>query len=90
MPTYEYKCPACGHRFESFRPMTDPEADCPVCGVKAERLISAGVGFLFKGSGFYITDHRSEEYKRKADQEKTSSADTSKSKELKAAKANSK
>ena len=49
--------------------MTDPEADCPVCGVQAERLISGGAGFLFKGPGFYITDHRSSEYRQKAERE---------------------
>jgi putative FmdB family regulatory protein len=90
MPTYDYKCPACGHRFENFRPMADPEADCPICGTKAERLISAGAGFLFKGSGFYITDHRSSEYKRKADQDRTPSVDTGKEKEQTATKVNSK
>lgn len=90
MPTYDYKCPACDQRFESFRPMTDPEADCPLCGSKAERLISAGAGFLFKGSGFYITDHRSSEYKKKADQDRTPSVDTGKEKEQTVAKVNSK
>jgi len=92
MPTYDYKCPACGHRFECFQPMTDPEADCPICGAKAKRLISAGAGLLFKGSGFYITDHRSAEYKRKADQDKAplADADNGKSKEPTAVKVNSK
>ena len=70
MPTYDYKCPGCGHRFEQFRPMTAPDTNCPICGKKAKRLISAGSGFLFKGSGFYETDHRSNEYKRKAEQER--------------------
>ncbi len=72
MPTYEYKCPGCGHRFECFRPMTGPDAKCPVCGEKAKRLISAGAGFLFRGWGFYITDHRSAEYRKKAASEKQS------------------
>ena len=89
MPTYDYKCPGCGHRFESFRPMTDPEADCPICGSKAKRLISAGAGFLFKGSGFYITDHRSPEYKRKADQDKASTVNAGKEKKPAAANVNS-
>ena len=70
MPTYEYRCPKCGHRFESFQSINDPDADCPVCGTKAARLISAGAGLLFKGSGFYITDHRSKEYKEKVKLEK--------------------
>jgi len=67
LPTYEYQCPQCGKRFEAFRLMTDPDACCPVCGMKAKRLISAGAGFLFKGTGFYITDYRSQEYKRKVE-----------------------
>ncbi len=66
MPTYDYKCPECGKRFEDYLPMSDPETECPVCGAKAERLISPGAGFLFKGSGFYITDYRSSEYKKRA------------------------
>jgi putative FmdB family regulatory protein len=70
MPTYDYKCPQCGNRFEKFKPMNDPEARCPICGAKASRLISAGAGFIFRGPGFYITEHRSEEYKRKAAEEK--------------------
>ncbi|MCP4581659.1 MAG: zinc ribbon domain-containing protein [candidate division Zixibacteria bacterium] len=70
MPTYDYKCPGCGYRFENFRPMTDPDMDCPICGEKTERLISAGAGFLFRGSGFYITDYRSKDYKKKAEREK--------------------
>lgn len=74
MPTYEYKCPKCGHRFESFKPVHDPEANCPICGKEAKRLISPGAGVLFKGSGFYITDHRSDDYKRKAKQERESTA----------------
>jgi len=73
MPTYEYKCPKCGKRFEEFRPVHDPDADCPVCGTRAKRLISSGGGLIFKGSGFYITDHRSAEYSRKAAAEKDKS-----------------
>ena len=65
MPTYEYLCPA-GHRFDRFQKMSDPPgADCPECGKAAERQISGGAGFLFKGEGFYITDSRSSEYKAK-------------------------
>lgn len=71
MPTYEYKCPACSHGFEQFRPISYPQARCPICGTKANRLISAGGGVIFKGSGFYITEHRSPEYKRKESEEKT-------------------
>ena len=57
MPTYEYKCSACGHRFEKFQSiMADPVRKCPECGKRAvERLISGGAGLIFKGSGFYQT-----------------------------------
>jgi putative FmdB family regulatory protein len=58
MPTYEYRCPACGTDFEKFQKMSDPPlADCPACGAAAERRMSAGAGLVFKGSGFYITDY---------------------------------
>jgi putative FmdB family regulatory protein len=71
MPTYEYKCRACDHRFEAFQSITEePVRLCPHCGAEdVERLISAGGGFLFKGSGFYITDYRKESYKREARKE---------------------
>ncbi len=64
MPTYDYQCAACGHRFEHFQSMTSKVLrKCPSCGKsKLERLIGAGAGFLFKGSGFYITDYRSDSY----------------------------
>ncbi|HEX9751680.1 MAG TPA: zinc ribbon domain-containing protein [candidate division Zixibacteria bacterium] len=72
MPTYEYRCRACGHEFEAVQPITDePVRLCPQCGKEqVERLISPGAGLLFKGSGFYITDYRSESYKKSADAEK--------------------
>lgn len=70
MPTYEYRCPACGRDFELFQRMSDPPgAPCPDCGKTAERLISAGGGLLFRGEGFYITDYRSDAYKEKAKKE---------------------
>ena len=70
MPTYDYQCTACGHAFELFQKMSDePVAECPECGEQAERQISGGAGFLFKGEGFYITDYRSEDYKKKAAKE---------------------
>jgi putative FmdB family regulatory protein len=57
MPTYEYKCPQCGTEFEAVQKMTaKPGAKCPACGGKAERQLSAS-GFVFKGSGFYLTDY---------------------------------
>ena len=66
MPTYEYRCSE-GHEFDVFQKMSDePVAECPVCGAESERLISAGAGLLFKGSGFYITDYRSPDYAEKA------------------------
>lgn len=68
MPTYEYACSACGHQFEEFQSITaKPLTTCPECKKKkVKRLISAGAGFIFKGSGFYITDYRSESYKAAA------------------------
>lgn len=73
MPTYEYACRACGHLFERVQGMSDsPVRTCPRCGKRrVERLISGGGGFLFKGSGFYITDYRSKGYtdRAKADSE---------------------
>ena len=70
MPTYDYECSK-GHRFEVFQKMTDePVAECPECGAEARRQISGGAGFLFKGDGFYITDYRSDDYKKKASADK--------------------
>ena len=68
MPTYEYRCRACGHAFERMHPMADPPVrTCPKCSKpRVERLISSGGGLLFKGSGFYITDYRSQGYKDRA------------------------
>src|SRR5947208_16734492 len=68
MPTYEYKCNSCGHRFEKFQSMSSaPIKKCPECGKnKVQRLISTGAGLIFKGSGFYITDYRDAGYKEKA------------------------
>lgn len=68
MPTYEYVCNACDHRFEHFQSMTSSRLrKCPACGTpKLRRLIGAGSGVLFKGSGFYSTDYRSESYKKAA------------------------
>lgn len=60
MPTYEYRCGACGHAFERFQSMNDdPVRECPECGQDAaERMISSGAGLIFKGSGFYVTDYK--------------------------------
>lgn len=76
MPTYDYECSE-GHRFEVFQRISDdPVAECPECGAEARRLISGGAGFLFKGEGFYITDYRSDEYKKKASSEPGAKSDT--------------
>ncbi len=63
MPTYEYQCRSCAHRFDAFQSITaSPLTRCPHCGKKVDRLISAGAGFLFKGSGFHTTDYHSQPY----------------------------
>jgi putative FmdB family regulatory protein len=65
MPTYEYECEKCGHRFELFQSMSDaPRKRCPKCRGKVRRLIGTGAGMIFKGSGFYVTDYRSDAYKQ--------------------------
>lgn len=65
MPTYRYECQSCGHGLELFQSMTEkPRRKCPDCGKpKLQRLIGAGAGVIFKGSGFYETDYRSSSYK---------------------------
>lgn len=74
MPTYEYRCEK-GHDFEVFQRMSEPPVEkCIHCDALAERLMSAGSGLIFKGSGFYITDYaRSESYKKAAESDKSSS-----------------
>ena len=73
MPTYEYQCDACEHNFDEFQSMSEPAlTKCPKCGKKKlRRVFGAGAAVIFKGSGFYQTDYRSESYKQaaKADQE---------------------
>jgi putative FmdB family regulatory protein len=75
MPTYDYECDACDHKFEFFQSMSeDPLKKCPKCGKKKlRRLFGAGAAVMFKGSGFYQTDYRSESYKKSADADKKSS-----------------
>jgi putative FmdB family regulatory protein len=71
MPTYEYQCQDCQHCFEVFQSITEkPLKKCPVCAGKVKRLIGAGAGLIFKGSGFYITD-----YKNKSESKETSNKD---------------
>jgi putative FmdB family regulatory protein len=79
MPTYEYACPDCKHAFEVFHSITaKPIRKCPECGErKVERLISGGAGLLFKGSGFYITDYRSDNYKSAAKKDSDASSGSS-------------
>lgn len=82
MPTYEYRCRDCGREFELFQRMSDePRAPCPDCGQGAERLISGGAGLLFKGDGFYITDYRSEAYRKRAKEESGAGNETGTDKE---------
>jgi len=71
MPTYEYECKKCGHRFEKFQKMTDePVSRCTECNGKVSRIIGLGGGVIFKGPGFYTTEYRSENYKKRAKEEK--------------------
>ena len=76
MPTYDYQCDACGRGFELFQSMTEaPIRKCPNCGKKkVRRLIGRGGAVIFKGSGFYVTDHRSQDYRNKAKAEKGASS----------------
>lgn len=75
MPTYDYECDACGHQFELFQSISaDPEKKCPECKkLKLRRLIGTGAAVMFKGSGFYQTDYRSESYKKSASADSKSS-----------------
>jgi putative FmdB family regulatory protein len=75
MPTYDYSCDACHHEFEVFESISaEPQKKCPKCKkLKLRRLFGAGAGLIFKGSGFYQTDYRSESYKKAAEAEKPKS-----------------
>ena len=72
MPTYDYECDACGHRFELFQSIkAGPIRKCPACRkLKARRLIGIGAGVIFKGSGFYCTDYRDKSYAASAKKDK--------------------
>lgn len=76
MPTYEYVCQACKHQLEEFQSITaKPLRKCPSCRkLKLKRLIGTGAGVIFKGSGFYETDYRSDSYKKAAKAEKDSAS----------------
>lgn len=68
MPTYEYECTKCSHRFEFFQGIKDqPLTECPKCKSFVKRLIGKGAGIIFKGSGFYATDYRAKRMKRETD-----------------------
>ncbi len=88
MPTYDYICQACDHAFEEFQSMTAKHLrKCPECGkLKLKRLIGIGAGVIFKGSGFYETDYRSDKYQKdaKADKPKTESKSDDKKVDTKA------
>lgn len=73
MPTYDYICEKCGHEFEQLQSITsNPLRKCPKCGKNnLKRLIGAGAGIIFKGSGFYQTDYRTEGYKKAEKSEKS-------------------
>ena len=79
MPTYEYQCDGCGHAFEQFQSITAGTLrKCPECGqMKLKRLIGTGGAVIFKGSGFYQTDYRSDSYKKAAEADKKSASDAS-------------
>jgi putative FmdB family regulatory protein len=63
MPTYEYECQKCGHRFDVFQSIKDaPRKSCPRCRGRVKRLLGTGAGVIFKGSGFYSTDYRKPSY----------------------------
>ena len=84
MPTYEYKCLNCDTRFDQFQSITEDAIEqCPTCNGKVKRLIGAGAGLIFKGSGFYITDYRSDGYKESAKKDTESSSDSKKEKDSK-------
>jgi putative FmdB family regulatory protein len=74
MPTYDYECDACGHKLEVFQSITaEPLTKCPECNKKKlRRLLGTGAALMFKGSGFYTTDYRSEGYKKRAEADKKS------------------
>lgn len=72
MPTYEYRCRKCEHQFEVFHGILDKSVRrCPSCRGRARRVPAGGVGLIFRGTGFYITDYRNKDYKEKAKLEKS-------------------
>jgi len=92
MPTYDYVCQACGHALELFQSMSEsPKRKCPECGkLKLQRQIGMGAGIVFKGSGFYETDYRSDSYKKSAEAEKKAGSESKASDSKKETKSESK
>ena len=83
MPTYDYNCEKCGHQFEAFQSMKDDRLEvCPLddCDGGVKRLLGTGAGIIFKGSGFYETDYRSDSYKKAASADKSGQGSSSESK----------
>jgi putative FmdB family regulatory protein len=78
MPTYDYRCTGCSHEFEVFQSISAEELrKCPECGkLKLRRLMGGGAAIVFKGSGFYQTDYRSESYKKSAESDKPAATET--------------
>ncbi|MDM4016453.1 FmdB family zinc ribbon protein [Roseiconus lacunae] len=78
MPTYDYECDACGYKMELFQGINDPvKKKCPECGKqKLRRLFGSGAAIVFKGSGFYQTDYRSESYKKAAKADSSSKSES--------------
>ena len=76
MPTYQYRCQSCEHELELFQGITEaPKKKCPACKRRSlKRVIGPGAGLIFRGSGFYLTDYRSDAYKKAAEAEKKGEA----------------
>lgn len=82
MPTYDYQCSSCNHKYELFQSIkAEPEKKCPACGkMTAKRLIGAGGTIIFRGPGFYVTDYRSDSYKKAAKADAEAASGTKKEK----------
>ncbi len=84
MPTYDYKCLSCGHTFELFQSMSDdPVSKCYKCNGEVKRLIGAGAGPIFKGSGFYHTDYKNANVKGSTNTSNTKKEDSQKTSTIK-------
>lgn len=77
MPTYSYRCKDCGHTYDAYQSIkADPDTECPVCKGQVERLIGAGAGIVFKGSGFYVTDYKKSSQSNAKSTESAGSSDS--------------